>query len=304
MPTKALNKIIDEKTERLDTVPDKFVINTKKAQTEAFKEVEKLVLQMDSENGLLLMTDKNTAIINSIDKVLKDAVYNDEYIGGLTEYIGEYQKQANLSDKYFIELNVGFDKESKADTVLASQRNALNVLGEDAFTQTFTAPLSEMLNSSVAANASLLDTMATLREFALGNDEVDGRMVSHVKRIAYDSFAVSDRTYTNAVSNNLGLEFYLYFGGRIEDTREFCAERYGKYFHKKEIEGWGDGKRCCGLSWPQAGKWQGMNRLTNKSTIFTLAGGYNCKHSINPVSIKSVPKNVIQRNIDNGNYKP
>jgi len=129
-------------------------------------------------------------------------------------------------------------------------------------------------------------------------------MVSHVKRVAYDAFAVSDRTYTNTVSNVLGIEWYFYSGGTIDDTRDFCQERIGKYFHKKEVEGWGENKSCCGLKYPNSNGWQGRNTLTNKTTIFTLAGGYNCKHSISPVSLRSVPKSVVQRNIENGNYKP
>ena len=40
---------------------------------------------------------------------------------------------------------------------------------------------------------------------------------------------------------------------------------------------------------------------TNVWNIF--AGGGNCMHSILPVSTYSVPHEVIQRNLDNGNYK-
>lgn len=290
MPT--LNEIVNDKIDRLESVPDAFVSDVEKSQLEAFKEIEKIILQMDSENGMLLITEKNTNLLNSIDAKIKESVFNDEYTESLTDYLSQYNKQAELTNKYFTQLNVGFNDSHIADTIVTSQKNALSVLGEDAFTQSFITPLNEVLNTSINSGASVLDTINTLREFALGNDTIDGRMVSHVKRIAYDAFAVSDATYTQAVATNLELEFYLYQGSTIKDSRDFCIARVGKYFHKKEIEGWAN------LSW------QGKNNLTNKSTIFTLRGGYNCKHMINPVSTKSVPKNVIQRNIDNGNYKP
>ena len=300
----SLESIVSEKLDRLQSVPDAFVSDVEKAQIEAYKEIEKLVLQMDTKDGILLVTDKNTALLNSIDSRIKDTVFNDEYTQSLTEYIRQYNVQGKLANSYFIELNVGFKEADSINTILASQKNALSLLGEDAFTQSFITPLSQLLNSSVTTGGSLTDTIDSLREFALGNDEIDGRMVSHVKRIAYDAFTVSDRTYTSAIANSLGLEFYIYRGGKIEDTRDFCNERAGKYFHREEIADWGSGKRCCGLKYPISDSWQGRNTLTNRTTIFTLAGGYNCKHSIDPVSIKSVPKSVIQRNIDNGNYNP
>lgn len=296
-------KIIDEKTERLTSVPDKLVSGVGKSQLEAYKEIESLVYELESESGSLLLSEANLSKISSIDKLLNDTIFNDEYKGYLTDYIGQFKAQADLSNKYFTELNVGFSDIDPINTIITSQKNAISLLGDDAFTQAFSAPLKDMLVSSITGGASLKDTISTLRDFALGTDQTEGRMVSYVKTIAYDSFAVSDRTYTTTVSNQLGLEFYLYFGGHISDTREFCDERRGKYFHKKEIEGWGNGDRCCGLSYPQSGVWPGRNKLTNKTTIFTLAGGYNCKHSINPVSIKSVPKTVIERNVSNGNYK-
>lgn len=293
MPQSKLEKIVEEKLNRLESVPDSFVSDVEKSQLEAYKEVEKIILQMDTKDGVLLVTDKNTALLSSVDKRIKDTVFNDEYTNSLTQYIKEYNVQGQLANSYFIELNVGFTDADKINTILASQKNALSVLGEDAFTQSFIAPLNQLLNSSITSNAGLSETISSLRTFALGNADVDGRMVSHVKRVAYDAFAVSDRTYTSAVANSLGIKWFLYRGRKIRDTRDFCNARVDKYFHKKEIEKWGE-----------LGDWQGKNTLTNKTTIFTLAGGNNCKHSIDPVSIKSVPKSVIQRNIDNGNYKP
>lgn len=300
-----VSDIIDEKIRRLETVPSEFLTVVEKSQLEAYKEVQKLVLEMETENGILIISDKNTSIINSIESVIKNTVFNDEYSQGLTQYIKEFNVQADLTNKYFIELNVGFDQEaSEVNTVLASQKNAINLLGEDSFTQSFITPLNELINTNMTTGASMSDTIDSLQQFVLGGDESDGKMLGQAKRVAYDVFAVADRNQTTAIANSLGLEFYLFQGGHLDDTREFCDERTGKYFHRKEIEGWGEGKKCCGLKWPQSGKWQGMNPQTNKNTIFALAGGFNCKHGINPVSIKSVPKDVIQRNIENGNYTP
>jgi len=303
MPTPSILQLLKERELRYTTVPDKLVTQMSQVQNDVFKEVEKILSQFEYEGGNLVLSEYNVNLINSIDAQINQAIYNDTYIDSLTEYTSQFRQQQALTNKYFTELNIGFGSINPIDTVLTSQKNAIQLLGDDAYTQIFLTPLKEGLNSSVTSGASFTDTLSTLRDFTIGNENVDGKITSHVKRVAYDAFAVSDRNYTASVSSQLGIEFYLYFGGEIEDTREFCAERHGKYYHKKEIEGWGEGKRCCGLEYPQGGTWQGRNSATNKSTIFSLAGGYNCKHSILPVSISEVPESVIKRNLENGNYK-
>jgi hypothetical protein len=78
----------------------------------------------------------------------------------------------------------------------------------------------------------------------------------------------------------------------LKDTsREFCDQRHGKYFHRKEVEAWAN------LSW--AGKIQG----TNSSNIFIYRGGYHCRHQLIPVSAASVPRSVIERAINEGYYQ-
>ncbi len=181
-----------------------------------------------------------------------------------------------------------------------SQRNAIQLLNEDAFSQALIAPIQASLNAAVTTGQSFTDTLSQLRFIIEGDDTVDGRLISHVKRVAYDSFAISDRAYTNTIATDLGLDWYLYSGGKVKETRCFCDERKRKYFHKNEIKAWGEGKDLgpCG----QDGGWQGRNANTDSATIFFYVGGFNCKDSLLPVSIKSVPKEAIDRAIKKGYY--
>ena len=81
------------------------------------------------------------------------------------------------------------------------------------------------------------------------------------------------------------MKYYLYTGGLLKSTRPFCKERNGKFFKKEEVQSWGD-----------LDDWAGKMEGTNSKTIFQTAGGYNCQHSILPVSEAVVPKKVIERN--------
>lgn len=293
--------VLDDKNDRLSEVPDAFINSSRGLEKDIMKDIESFVSELETENGVIILNESNMANIENVNKRLKNIVFNAEYEKNLITFVNEFGKQAALSNEYFQTLNVGFELTPLYQTILkSSQRNALSLLNEDAFTQVLIGPLKQTLEASITNQVSFSETLANLRFLIEGDKTIDGRLLSHIKRVAYDSFAISDRSYTNLVANNLGLEFYRYSGGGVKDTRCFCLERKGKYFHKKEVEGWGGGKDVGDCGFP----WQGMNTSTDRGTIFFYAGGYNCKHHILPVSEALVPKDVIERNKRNGNFKP
>lgn len=289
------------KFKRLESVPDAFVNSVKGLQGEVIKDIEDLVSQLETQNGIFVFNERNLNIISSIDKKLKDTVFNDEYINAVKKFAGEFNTQAGINNAYFATIEPGFTPNKLYESVLRStQKSAIDLLGEDAFTQKLINPLKQILESSITNGQSFADTMTSLRYAVVGDDTIDGAMVGYVKRVAYDGFAVSDRAYTNVIAQDSELEFYKWAGGLVKGSRCFCIERHGKFYHRKEIEEWGEGKNVGKCGYP----WQGMNSATNKATIFYFCGGYHCFHGALPVSIKSVPKAVIERNIASGNYKP
>lgn len=290
--------ILDNKFDRLDEVPKLLEQTTETLQAEVMEEVERLMSQLETKDGKFVLSEKNISILLSIEAQIKNKIFSPKYETALRKYAREFTNQAKLNDLYFEGIVNNYEvKPIYEEVVKQAQRNTIELLTGDTFTQPLMTPLKELMNTAVMNEGSYYDTLQGLRKIILGNDQVDGKLLSHVKRVAYDGFAISDRTYTSIVAKDLGLDFYRWSGGKIDDTRCFCLERAGKYYHRKEIEAWGDGKDVGNCGHP----WQGMNSLTNKDNIFSLAGGYNCKHSPLPVSEKSVPESVIKRNKEKGN---
>ena len=154
----------------------------------------------------------------------------------------------------------------------------------------------------VTSGAGFRESVASIRDFVEGTDTTNGKLLQYSKQIAHDQFAFSDRGYTNAVSDELEAEWYFYAGDEIPTSRCFCIERHDKYWHYKEIEKWGEGQD---LGECKSGDlWKGAHIDTNAQTIFVYLGGYFCMHSLQPVSIFVVPKEIVERNIANGNYEP
>lgn len=283
--------LIKKKNERLLSVPNAFEDAVSKAQKELFNEIIALVDSLERDGGNIVISSDNLLKIEEIGIKIKQALNGSDYIEAVREFASEFDKQAEINIEYFKNTFPDFKESELASQILANSKKITVELLVSTENE-FILPLKDVLNDAVVSGSSWGDTVKNIRTFVEGNKDLDGRLLRYSKQIASDALATSDRAFTMAVSEDLGAEWFFYSGGEIGGTREFCHERNGRYFHKKEVEKWSH------LDWP------GKNKQTNERTIFILAGGYNCKHSIMPVSLYAVPISDIQRNIQNGNFIP
>ena len=79
------------------------------------------------------------------------------------------------------------------------------------------------------------------------------------------------------------VEWFLYTGPKVKDSREFCLERKGNFYTLKEIQSWADQT------------WAGKNKQTNRSNIIVLLGGYGCIDQAIPVPQEFVPEADVER---------
>jgi len=108
-----------------------------------------------------------------------------------------------------------------------------------------------------------------------------------------------NRKNPDPIGRELDVEFYRFSGGSIADTRNFCRERDSKIFHYKEV-----------MDWTQE-DWDGKHLDANEETIFKYVGGScaagdrneKCLHTLMPVSVVIVPKEVLYRSIRKGYYR-
>jgi hypothetical protein len=291
MPT--LKEIIQKKSQRLEEIPDKLISSVEKTQKKIFDELIILIENLETKDGKILLSNNNLMKVEIIANRLSESIFGSEYLEAVGSFAAEFNTQAQINNQYFEKiLGDEFIEKALYDNILkASQRNAVELLSDAGINQAFINPMKNLLNTSISTGQSFGDAVKSLRVFVEGTEEVDGVLLRHVKQVARDGFSFADRQYTSIVANDIGLEFYLYSGTSVRDSRDFCLQRKGNYYHKKEIESWAS------LSW------QGKAQGTTKSTIFTTCGGYGCLDSLLPVSTKSVPKVVIQRAIDKGYYK-
>lgn len=292
-----LEQIINKKINRLDEVPKEYVNEMGKTQRFLYQNIldslEKLVRDSD---GLIKKTQRNLAIIEEIIEDLQVVFSKSDYLKITREFIKEFDVQVEITDEFFMKSFDNFEDSSFSKKALEiAKRNAYNLMaGTPTITKNLYEPVRELLTNAVVTGDSYTKTVRAIRQSiqggTLNNKVVEGKLVKYAKQMAYDTFAVADRNYTHQISEDLGIEWYRYSGGLVEDSRQFCISRNGKYFHKKEVEAWGKLKA-----------WDGKIPSTDSVTIFSYAGGYRCNHSVLPTSEAVVPQEVIERNIKNGN---
>jgi hypothetical protein len=287
-------KLVRDKQRLFDQTPENLATESVKAQRQIWNDVSDLVQSLETdEDGRVAQTQTNIRKIGEIQTALVSAIAGSEYIDAVRTFLGDIDQGARLSDDIAKQIQRSFEPSEVVKQLLEiSKQNALQSLLGESMRARVTLPFVEQLTAAVATRSTLGETVKALRTVIEGDKDVDGRLVANVKTVAQTAQAIADRNYSAQVNESVGAEWYRYAGSEIDTTRDFCSERHQQYYHKKEIEGWADEN------------WNGKIAETNSRTIFSNAGGWNCRHSIIAVSIRRVPKDVVQRNIANGNYTP
>lgn len=289
----SLEQIIQLKLSRLQSVPESFINALNKTEKEFYAKLLKLISRLQMKDGKFILSKSNLDVTAQIESQLKNIFLDTDFKTQVKKFIGEFDTQAGLNKSYFQKT---FPEASipqiASDLLLQKKTSVATLLLGDTLDANFINPIRTQLNLAVESAASFTDTLKVLQDIVTGSPEVDSKIVQYAKQVAYDSFAVSDRTFTKSISDELDAQWFKWSGDVIPTSRTICVENHNKFFHKKEIEAMAD------LDW--SGKMEG----TNEQTIFVTAGGYHCLHSILPVSLFAVPMDVVQRNISSGNFEP
>lgn len=300
----SLREIIEKKNKQLRSIPENFLSDIEKTEKEVYTKLLTLINRLQTgSDGRILITKSNISIAADIASEIKSIVLNGEYIAAIVNLTKDIDRQAVLTDKYFAKAFGSVFKESDvANAVLEQSKKAAIDILTTSVPDNFKNEISGLLNDAVSSGTSITDLTNQIKDYSITSENNESKLYKYASETAHDATAYSDRAYTNIIGEELDAEWYLYSGTEQENSRCFCEERKGKYFHFKEIEAFGRGEDIgdCKVGT----HWQGADPNTNEQTIFIVAGGFSCIDSILPVSVSVVPIDVIQRAIDKGYYEP
>ena len=237
------------------------------------------------EQGYIKQNAGNRQILRAAQKQFDQTINNSDYQPAVEAHLRVIPKIDALNESYFESISSAF--KPNRQFIASLQAQAIETVNsyvlQDGLASQVKIPLDQILNQNINTGGSYSGMLKQLKTFIEGDPNLDGRLTSYSKGILRDTLFQYARSYQQSVTADLKLEWYLYAGGLMDKSRPFCVERAGGYFHQKEIEGWAK------LSWA------GKNPLTTESSIFVLAAGFNCQHSIIPVHVSIVPKSDLER---------
>lgn len=258
-----------------------------KTQIDLLDQLEAVLARLELDpSGLIKQNAANRKLLQKCDRIFDQAIKESGYYESLNQYAGALESLTGANEKYFTSILESFtvDAHYLKSLQKSSIANIESLLANDGLEVQLKQPLMQILNENVNSGAGFSDLLRQVREFIVGNGDTSGKLMRYSKQISRDTLFNFSSSMQESISQNAGMEYYVYSGSSRKDSREFCAHRAGEYFSRKEIEEWAS------LQW--AGKRAG----TTKSTIYIYRGGYNCEHSLIPVSTLVVPKEVIERN--------
>lgn len=260
----------DDLEDKIDAAVKTLNKNVTAGTPALLEKLQDLLGLFDKRAGNLKQSSDNIRLLNQVSKEI-DAILSESALTPATrELLQAIPESKALVNGYFGSMLADFSDEKQvyqAITQFYTNYTANALIGQGV-NQQFKQGVLEVLRQSVKNGISTTEAKKLLAEHVV----TDNRLARNASQVASDALHQYSSEYTNVLTDDLGLQHYYYKGTKIESTRPFCAARYGKYFTKKEVEGWA------------SKDWAGKIPGTNKDNIAVLRGGFSCRHLLVPVS--------------------
>lgn len=274
-------------------------------QKQLFGKLQNLLKDLETKNGKLSNTVANIKAIGSLKTEIEKAILSKDYIANVTDFAKSFEIVSTLSDNYFAAITSDYSPNKVLNAIRKDAVGATVIsLTESGISANVTEGIQNILRTSITTGGNYADLMEQMRTFILSDGKGLGALERYTKQITTDSLNQYSATYNHTVTNDLGLEWFMYTGSNLETTRPFCkllTEK--KYIHKSEIPTILNGhidNHNVPIN-PKTDVWAGGIPRTNESNFSINRGGYNCGHQLIPVTDAMVPDSAKSKSINHGN---
>jgi len=129
--------------------------------------------------------------------------------------------------------------------------------------------VKKVVLQAINRGMTLREFGTALRNYVVSTAAADGRLKRHWRTYAYDIFNQAAEIKNEQFRQGLGLEWFIYVGDVIKDSRTFCRKKAGKVFAVVEAD----------REWPKdpdlIGKTSGIPYVPRIDR-----GRWNCRHRI------------------------
>lgn len=285
----------------LDNASVKFGDSLPSVQKQAYGRIVKLLADLDTSNGNVIVSSKNIKIIASIRAELNDAIQTTGYNKAVNDYLKAFDEVDKLNTEYFKALDDKFSTTKIFDDIKLQAVNgvtsSLRGIGLEA---NIALKVEDILKKNIQSGTSFSDLTDQIRVFMTDTDGSQGALTRYAKTYAVDAINVYNAQYNQLATDDLGLEWYKYVGSLLTTSRPFCvhlieAKKEGmEFIHRSQFKDLLKGN-INGTHVPlndKTGLPVGMKEGTNEFNLTIERGGYGCGHQFMAVSSSIVPQQL------------
>ena len=281
MTVTELQKLAAKKEAFIDKSLKDLQADVAKLQRKLYDElIDKLIPQLKTENGKLMRTAENYAIINrQLDQLNKN--FTEQFTTPVIKKFAEKMLRTfEMTDDYY---RTGHNISSQAFAAMQEnskwiyERLGLTRQG-DIIANGYLDKLKQMpevqtkvrnyLIDNVTTTAGLRDFQRGMKEIIAGTKDVPGAVTRYFNQFTFDTYNQVNRAMNNVYAESLQLEYFVYFGTIMSDSRCFCIKRAGKVFHIDDTKDWINDKSLI----------KGYREGTYPYDPLIDLGGFNCRH--------------------------
>lgn len=281
-------------TKLINTANDKFSKRLPSIETKLFDRVMLMSKDLKLRGGKVVNSVDNLKLIIKIKKELLKIAVNKSYLNDVKELTETINNISTQQTEYFKTLSDEAINNEKYSLVRKeATQNLISGLTKAGIESNVTSKINQILLNSVTSGVNYTDMTNQLKSFIVSDKETEGALSKYAKTYSITSLNQFAGQNNKMITDDLGLEWFMYQGTEIKTTREFCHEMLQKqYVHKSEIpallRGEVDGHQCR-IS-DSTGLPLGMIEGTTAENFPVYCGGWNCGHKLTPISDIIVPK--------------
>ena len=251
------------------------------------------LLGLQDKDGKLLNSIENRNLVAGLDKIYKE--FNKDFnIPIVKIFIGDMNEVHDLNKSYFNTIDKK-ETQAKSPEVKKIMDAQLGIKSDgsikkggftDKFVRDETAlkKIKKITNQAISKGQDFKSFKKDLQETIKGNPKLkeSGVLQANYRTYAYDTIQKVDALNQTQYAKRLNLKYFIYKGGLIRDSRNFCIHRNGKILESTEFA-----KLTYNTLPPnQRG---GIPKSGWKPMLDR--GGYNCRHTISFVSTAFAEQN-------------
>lgn len=276
----SLNRLNREKDKIYNVAEKSLTSGFTSVNTSLFDLLMDVVNSLDSTDGSIADTERNTRIMSQLDDIVRTSVAESGYRNKVNDYLSNFDRLTNEN----IQFHKDFNKLPNVSAIVTSaQRSAIdttiNSLTGQGMDRAFTIPITESLETYIKSGTTQKHVEENLRLFIKGNDEKLGLLERHVNQVARDGIMQFDGAVQREVQKEYKLNAIGYLGSLIEDSRKQCVHWVNDLqgvIMRDELAAQIRYAERYGTGWIQG---------TTEETFIINRGGYNCRHTATPINV-------------------